>query len=140
MLKKDVNILLIEDDIVDQNAMKRALKECKLSNPLYIAGNGLEALEMLRGEREPTISPPFLIILDLNMPKMDGFEFLSELRSDHLLKNSPVFVLTASEDKQAMQTAYDLNATAYIVKSFFIESFIEAVSLLDSQWQVSEAV
>lgn len=91
-----VTILLVDDDEVDAMAVLRAFKKHGISNPIVVAGDGLEAMEILRGDngREP-LSRPFLILLDLNMPRMDGWEFLDALRRDSALKGSLVYVLAS---------------------------------------------
>ena len=100
MEEKLVTILLVEDDAVDVMNVQRAFKKNNIKNPLAVAGNGLEALCMLRGEEGfAKISPrPQIILLDLNMPKMNGLEFLKELRQDPELRSISVFVMTTSND------------------------------------------
>ena len=135
MIKKDVNILLVDDDTVDQKAMKRALADAGIDNPVFVAGDGVEALDMLRGKKKALIGQPLVIVLDLNMTKMDGFEFLRELRLDPELKQSIVFVLTASDDAQAKKMAYDLNVQGYIAKISYAESFARAATMLKNYWK-----
>ena len=97
MIEKTVNILLVEDDEVDVMNVKRAFQKNNLTNPIFHAGNGLEALQMLRGETgKEQIPMPRIILLDLNMPRMGGIEFLHELRKDEILKNIRVFVFNIS--------------------------------------------
>ena len=93
----EVNILLVEDDEVDVMAVKRALKTLKIANPFFRAADGIEALEMLRGTGgKKQLPSPYIVLLDLNMPRMDGLEFLDELRQDPALHRSVVFVMTTS--------------------------------------------
>src|SRR5213595_2974430 len=104
---KVVHILLVEDDDVDVMNVKRAFEKNKILNPLYVAGNGLEALRMLRGEEVPPSRR--LVLLDLNMPGMGGIEFLRELRADPTLRATPVVILTTSGDEKDRIDAYDFH-------------------------------
>jgi len=139
MSEKMVNILLVEDDEVDVMNVKRAFKKNNVTNPLFICNNGLEALSFLRGERDETITEiPKIILLDLNMPKMGGIEFLREIRKDDLLKNISVFVMTTSNEDKDKVDAFDLNVAGYILKPLSMERFIEAVSTLNNYWKLCE--
>jgi CheY-like chemotaxis protein len=134
-----ISILLVEDDEVDVMNVKRAFKKNNITNPLFVAGNGVEALEMLRGEGEQELVPrPRIILLDLNMPKMGGIEFLTALRQDEDLKSITVFVMTTSNEDRDKVEAYKLNVAGYIVKPLSMESFISAVSILNNYWQLIE--
>src|SRR5262245_51307704 len=99
----DVNFLIVDDDQVDVQAIQRGLQKQRIANPVHVARDGVEALQMLRGEGGVANVPrPYLILLDLHMPRMDGLQFLRELRKDPELTDSVVFVLTTSateEDK-----------------------------------------
>ncbi|MBK6641684.1 MAG: response regulator [Bacteroidia bacterium] len=140
MEDKLVNILLVEDDSVDVMNVQRAFKKNNIQNPLYLAKNGLEGLAMLRGtDGQEMIRPrPQIILLDLNMPQMNGLEFLKELRSDPELKSISVFVMTTSKDDKDRFEAYNLNVAGYIIKPVSFEKFVEAVSILDSYWKLCE--
>lgn len=134
-----VNVLLVEDDEVDIMNVKRAFRKLNISNPLFITKNGLEALAALRGNGVPKITPrPRIIILDINMPRMNGIEFLRELRSDDQLKSCSVFVLTTSNNDQDIIAAYNLHAAGYIIKPVEPERFIESVSRLNHYWTMIE--
>jgi len=135
-----INILLVEDDEVDIMNVKRAFMKNKITNPLFIARNGLEGLDNLRGNNGvPVISPlPKIILLDINMPKMGGLEFLAELRRDQELHAISVFILTTSNEESDKMTAYDLNVAGYIIKPIFFENFVNAVATLNSYWQLCE--
>jgi CheY-like chemotaxis protein len=134
-----ISILLVEDDEVDVMNVKRAFKKNNITNPLFVAGNGVEALEMLRGEGEQELVPrPRIILLDLNMPKMGGIEFLTAMRQDEDLKSITVFVMTTSNEDRDKVEAYKLNVAGYIVKPLSMESFISAVSILNNYWQLIE--
>lgn len=134
------NILLVEDDEVDVMNVQRAFKKNNINNPLYIATNGLEALVMLRGNGNPPTIPSAqrIILLDLNMPKMNGIEFLRELRADPVLKLIPVIVLTTSNEDRDKVEAYNLNVAGYIVKPVTFSSFVAAVATLNQYWALSE--
>jgi CheY-like chemotaxis protein len=140
MEEKLVTILLVEDDAVDVMNVQRAFKKNNIKNPLAVAGNGLEALNMLRGEEGyGKITPrPQIILLDLNMPKMNGLEFLKELRQDPQLRSISVFVMTTSNDDRDRIDAYDLNVAGYIIKPVSFEKFVNAVSILSSYWKLCE--
>ena len=134
---KEVNILLVEDDEVDVQGLTRAFNKLKVANPITVARDGLEALELLRSERAKDLHP-YLIILDLNMPRMNGIEFLTEVRADPDLKKSIVFVLTTSKADEDKTEAYSLNVAGYIVKADPAKSFLDAVQMLDHYWRVVE--
>lgn len=131
-----LNILLIEDDQVDVMNVKRAFDKNQIANPLYIASNGLDALEMLRsgaipGERR-------IILLDLNMPKMNGLEFLRELRADTSLQFIPVIVLTTSNDERDKVEAYNLNVAGYLLKPVTFINFVDVMGTLNKYWTLVE--
>lgn len=139
MIDKTVTFLLVEDDDVDVKAIERSLNELRICNPLLVARDGREALEHLRGQNgREKINTPFLILLDLNMPRMNGLEFLAELRSDPELNTSVVFVLTTSKDDRDRLSAYEKHVAGYIVKSNVANSFSEAMKLIDHYWRVVE--
>lgn len=137
---KPLNILLIEDDSVDVMNVQRAFKKNNINHPLHIAFNGVEALNMLRGTNgKPKMNPlPRIILLDINMPKMNGLEFLKELRTDPELKSISAFVMTTSNDDQDKIEAYRLNVAGYILKPLSFEKFVNAVSILHSYWKLCE--
>ena len=138
---KAMNILLVEDDEVDVMNVKRAFKKNKIRDALYVAGNGLEALEMLRGDRDSHPKIPHtrrLILLDLNMPKMNGLEFLENLRRDPQLKAIPVIVLTTSDEDKDKVEAYSLNVAGYILKPVTFGKFSETIETLNKYWRLSE--
>ena len=141
MEERIINILLVEDDEVDVMNVKRAFKKHKITNPLYIAGNGLEALDMLRWQNgQPPEVPETrrLILLDLNMPKMNGLEFLHELRNDRDLKKTPVIVLTTSDEDRDRIEAYNLNVAGYILKPVTFTNFAEVMVALNKYWTLCE--
>ncbi|MBW4667166.1 MAG: response regulator [Cyanomargarita calcarea GSE-NOS-MK-12-04C] len=141
MAEKAINILLVEDDEVDVMNVKRAFRKVNITNPLHIAGNGLEALTMLRGENgQPSVVPKDrrLVLLDLNMPKMGGIEFLMELRADPKLKLTPVVVMTTSNQDQDRVEAYNLNVAGYILKPVTSGNFVEMMATLNNYWILCE--
>jgi CheY-like chemotaxis protein len=133
---KPLHILLVEDDQIDQMNVKRAFERNKIMNPLYVAENGLEALEMLRDGRVP--DERRLILLDLNMPKMNGIEFLKNLRADPDLGHTPVVVLTTSNDEEDKVNAYDLNVAGYLLKPVTFSNFVELTAALNKYWTLVE--
>ena len=136
MLNSDETILLIEDDRVDIMTVQRALKKNKVTNPLYIARTGLEALDMLRGEGgvKKLSPPPALILLDLNLPKMSGIEFLRELRSDNNLKHLRIIILTSSNEPKDQAAAFEYDVDDYIVKPHSFEEFTSAMATILEFW------
>ncbi len=136
MTGKQVNVLLVEDDEVDVMLIQRAFKDAKVGNPFIVAGDGMEALEKLRDS--DTVPRPYLILLDINMPRMNGHEFLEEIRQDEDLKDSIVFVLTTSKADEDKFKAYQKNIAGYLVKDNVGEGFLDAVKLLDSYWRIVE--
>lgn len=133
MEEREVTILLVEDDEVDIMNVQRAFKKNHITNPLLIAHNGLEALELLRSG---TIPMPPIIILDINMPKMNGIEFLQELRNDPALSRISVFVMTTSNEDSDKINAYNLNVAGYILKPLSFEKFLTSVATLDKYWKL----
>ncbi|WP_035671142.1 response regulator [Flavobacterium sp. 83] len=135
MTHRLVNILLVEDDEVDVMNVKRAFSKNNIKNPLFVAGNGVEALEMLDNKIVPL---PRIIILDINMPKMNGIEFLKNIRENEKLKNISVFVMTTSNEDSDKIKAYNLNVAGYILKPLSFEKFVVSVSTLNNFWQLCE--
>ena len=134
--EKLLNILLVEDDEIDVMNVKRAFEKNKIANPLFVAGNGLEGLEILRSQEYP--KERRLILLDLNMPKMNGIEFLREVRADPDLVSSAVVVLTTSNDDRDRVEAYNLNVAGYILKPVTFMNFVEAMATLNKYWTLVE--
>jgi CheY-like chemotaxis protein len=133
---RQLNILLVEDDQVDVMNVQRAFNKSHISSPLRVAGNGVDALDQLRGG---DISlHRLLILLDLNMPRMNGIEFLRELRKDSELRHLPVVVLTTSDDERDRIDAYHLNVAGYIVKPVTFTNFCDAMATLNKYWQLVE--
>ncbi|MEZ5691999.1 MAG: response regulator [Rickettsiales bacterium] len=136
---RTVHILLVEDDDVDASGLRRALKNAKIINPVHRARDGIEALNMLKGrEGVELVSEPYLLLVDLNMPRMGGIELITEIRNDEELKSSVVFVLTTSKHDEDMAAAYNLNIAGYILKENAGDDFIRLIDLLDSYWRIVE--
>lgn len=139
MPNRDVTFLLVEDDDVDVKAIERAFKHLKIANPLVIANDGIDALEMLRGDGgRPALQRPYLILLDLNMPRMNGLEFLRTIRADPDLRDALVFVLTTSKAEQDRIEAYSQNVAGYVVKTDLGTTFMDAMAMLNHYWRVIE--
>lgn len=128
-------ILLVEDDNVDVMTVKRALKDLKINNPLVSTVNGEEALEYLKNNDN---KKPCIILLDLNMPKMNGIEFLKIAKADDTLKKIPVVVLTTSSQQQDIIESFKLSVAGYIVKSVDYAEFTEAISTINLYWTLSK--
>jgi len=128
-------ILLIEDDRVDVMTVKRALNDQKVTNPLVQVASGEEAIEYLRNGGN---QKPCLILLDLNMPKMNGVEFLKIVKVDETLKKIPIVVLTTSTEEQDVAESFKLGAAGYMVKSVDYEKFVDIVRAIDVYWSLSE--
>ncbi|MEB0033044.1 response regulator [Undibacterium sp. RTI2.1] len=134
-----INILLVEDDEVDVMSVKRAFRELKIANPMTEAKDGIEALEILRGVNGCVPIPhPLIILLDLNMPRMGGLEFLDELRKDPDLHRCVVFIMTTSADERDRVRAYDKNVAGYLLKHDPGRSFMDAIAMLQHYWRVVE--
>lgn len=128
-------ILLVEDDKVDQMTVKRAFKELKITSRLDIVGNGTEALEFLRNGQHEL---PCLILLDLNMPRMNGIEFLKTIKEDATLNMIPVVVLTTSREEQDKGESFRQSVAGYMIKPVDYENFVEMVREIDKYWTLSE--
>ena len=138
--KPVVSILLVEDDDVDILNVQRAFKKMNYPNPLYVAHNGVEALDMLRGTNGVSkLSPtPRIVLLDINMPMMNGLEFLKEIRQDKELQSLSAFVLTTSSDHHDLAEAYSSHVAGYLVKPLNFESFSAALDTLHKFWELCE--
>lgn len=131
-----INILLVEDDEVDVMTVKRAFAKNNITNPLYVAHNGIEALELLRKHDLPVRRR--LILLDVNMPKMNGIEFLRELRADPKLQQLCVVMMTTSNEERDRIEAYKLNVAGYMLKPVTFQQFAEVMSTINKYWALME--
>jgi CheY-like chemotaxis protein len=136
---RPATILLIDDDAIDVSAIRRAIGELRIVNPVVAARDGVEALEMLRGENgHAKLGTPLLILLDLHMPRMDGIEFLEELRGDPDLRRTMVFVMTGSASEDDKERAYEYNIAGYVPKSGPARSLVQSIAALENYWRTIE--
>jgi CheY-like chemotaxis protein len=136
MDEKVINILLVDDDEVDVMTVKRAFARANISNPIFVATNGLEALEMLRKDAIPPKRR--IVLLDINMPKMNGIEFLRELRADPELQSITVVALTTSNADRDRVEAYKLNVAGYLLKPVTFQQFAEVMATINKYWALME--
>jgi CheY-like chemotaxis protein len=125
-----VKILLIDDDIIDRTAIHRAFHQANLNYAIIEAVDGEAALAMLQGKGDICIEKPFLILLDLKMPKMDGIEFLTELRKDENFNDTIVFVLSTSNSEKDKKSAYEKNIAGYLVKNIVDTRLLNTIMML----------
>ena len=128
-------ILLVEDDEVDIMTIQRALKEIKVTNSLEITMNGEEAQDYLR---HPDKVRPCIILLDINMPRMNGIDFLKERSRDGAIKSIPVVVLTSSKEEQDMVQSFSLGVSGYMIKPVDYKQFVETIRVIDLYWTLSQ--
>lgn len=128
-------VLLVEDDTIDAMTVRRAFRDLKVANPLVHTVNGEEALACLRDEAK---DKPCLILLDLNMPKMNGIEFLTIAKADPVLKKIPVVVLTTSSEERDVVESFRLSVAGYIIKPVDYRNFVEAIRTINVYWTLSE--
>ena len=134
-LRKPIELLLIEDSPGDVRLIQEALQEAKVRNSMSVVGDGVEALAYLRKQgRYARATHPGLILLDLNLPKKNGFEVLQEIKADDTLKRIPVVILTTSQSEQDIVKSYDLNANAYIAKPVDLNQFLLVVKAIEGFW------
>jgi CheY-like chemotaxis protein len=134
-----LSILLVEDDDGDAKAVQRAFRTAKIANPIHRAVDGIEALDILKGangRQKPT--SPYLLLVDLNMPRMNGIQLVQALRQDEDLRHSIAFILTTSKRDEDKAAAYDLNVAGYIVKATAGTDFLNLVNLVDCYWRIVE--
>lgn len=134
-MRSDKPILLVEDDEVDVLTVRRALRDLEVENDLMVASDGEVALEMLR---DPETPRPGLVLLDLNMPRMNGLEFLRAAREEGLVRVIPVVVLTTSRQDQDIFQGFDLNVAGYMIKPVDYRKFLEVMQAIDQYWSFSE--
>ena len=128
-------VLLVEDDEIDIMTVQRAMKELKVLNGLEVVHNGEEALEYLSDSEK---ARPCVILLDINMPRMNGIEFLKEREKDVTMKSVPVVVLTSSREEQDMLQSYKLGVAGYMIKPVNYQQFVETIRVIDLYWTLSQ--
>ena len=131
-----LNILLVDDDEVDVITVKRAFSQHRIINRLFVARDGIEALGLLRGDEMP--QKRRIVLLDLNMPKMNGLELLREIRSDPELRGLNVIVMTTSQEERDRVEAFGLNVAGYILKPMTFRRFADAMVMLNKYWTLME--
>ncbi len=127
-------ILLVEDDTVDAMTVRRALKDLHVANEIVHANNGEEAIDYLSN---PENQRPCIILLDMNMPKMNGIEFLKEAKSREDCSQIPVIMLTTSTNDNDMVESFNLNVADYIVKPIDYRKFVDTVQTVEAYWRLS---
>lgn len=137
-MQRNVPILLVEDDEVDVENVVRAFDESGITNPLSVARNGEEALALLRADALNNERMPGLILLDINMPVMNGFELLAVLKQDPVLRAIPVVILTTSQEESDRYRSFQLSVAGYMVKPVEFTDFVDVVRIIDRYWSMSE--
>src|ERR1700752_1304937 len=135
VMKNNRPILLVEDDKIDAMTVRRAMKDLKITNTLVHVYNGLEALDHLKNLN---YEKPCIILLDLNMPKMNGIELLKVLKNDTLLKKLPVVVLTTSNAEKDKTESFNLSVAGYMLKPVDYKQFVDVIKDINFYWTISE--
>jgi CheY-like chemotaxis protein len=134
-----IQILLVEDDDGDARAVERTFVKARIANPIVRAIDGVEALDLMKGTNgRARLRRPYLLLVDLNMPRTNGLQLISTIRADPELHDSIIFVLTTSNRTEDKDSAYALNVTGYILKESAGEDFLKLFSLVDSYWRIVE--
>lgn len=137
MTTEPVNILLVEDDDVEAEAIQRAFEKADVKHPLYRAKDGVEALEMLKGENARySIPKPHLLLIDINMPRMSGIELLSHIRSEPTYKRTLAFVLTTSKSLEDRMRAYNYNIAGFVNKSDVNKDYKNVINMLENYTEI----
>ncbi|WP_448554138.1 response regulator [Thalassotalea montiporae] len=131
---EQVTLLVVEDDDIDFMTIERSFARERIGNKIIRAHHGEEALSLLLNDAVPH---PFVVLLDLQMPKMGGLEFLAQVRSNENTANAIIFVLTTSDDEQDIVSSYSQNVAGYFVKDEAGKEFVEIVSLLQGYWRIA---
>ena len=139
-MRDNINILLVEDNDLDVEILRRGLRKLGASNALVRARDGLEALQILTSDLEQNeLSTPYVILLDINMPRMDGHEFLEKLRMTDGIRDARVFVFTTSDSKKDVEKAYQNNANGYVVKPDSFSELKDVLQALQRFWAICES-
>lgn len=133
-MKKDLNVLLIEDNLIEVMKMKRTISFLELEHILFVANDGEEGLQVL----EDKSKLPDLIILDLNMPKVSGIEFLSILKKNDTIKHIPTVILTTSDNQKDLEECYRLGVSGYVLKPLKYDDYVEKIKNVLSYWSMNE--
>lgn len=140
MTEPALNVLVVDDDDVTAECVSRSLKKFNLNCIVTAAEDGRDALSVLRGQTNRSVRKPYVILLDLNMPRMSGIEFLRELRSDPKLSQTTVVVLTTSDEERDRLEAYNLHVAGYLVKPLRFAAFVDLMSVVNRYWTLTEMV
>ncbi|GLH81262.1 response regulator [Bradyrhizobium sp. SSBR45G] len=136
---RELTILVVDDDDGDARSVQRAFRSARIINPLLRAFDGADALDILRGTNGKTkVSSPYILLVDINMPRMNGIELVKELRLDSSLNRTIVFILTTSSRDEDVFASYDLNVAGYILKERVGEDFQKLVELMRGYWRIVE--
>lgn len=139
MADREIKIVLVDDDDGDFKMIERGFRKAKIVNPLIRAYDGIEALDMLRGTNgRERVRPPYLVLSDIGMPRMDGLTFVRTLRGDPELRKTVVFMLSTSKHDEDRHAAYDLNVAGYILKENAGQSFLQLVDLVGGYIRIVE--
>ncbi|MDR3774670.1 MAG: response regulator [Terracidiphilus sp.] len=134
-----IRILLVEDDDGEAKAVQRAFLKARIANPIVRALDGIEALEILRGsERRPRLEKPYMLLIDLNMPRMGGIPLATAIREDPELRDAIIFILTTSNRVEDKEAAHLLNVAGFILKENVAEDFLQLFNLVDCYWRIVE--
>jgi CheY-like chemotaxis protein len=134
-----IRILLVEDDDGDAKAVERTFLKARIANPIVRARDGVEAMEILKGtDKQPPLERPYMLLVDLSMPRMDGIQLVTAIRQDLDLHEAIIFMLTTSNREEDKRSAYSLNVTGYILKERAGEDFLKLFALVDSYWRIVE--
>ena len=133
---RPLNILLVDDDDIEVENVQRAFKRAGITHPLYVACDGVQALEMMRDNVVP--KERRVVLLDLNMPRMTGFEMLRELRADPALSHTPVVVFSTSSHRSDVEEAWRMNAAGYLVKPQSFDTLVASLASLTRTWELTE--
>lgn len=133
-----VTIILVEDDDGDAKMLRRAFARARIANPIKRFVDGVEAMAYLRGEMDQVPPPSFVVLSDINMPRMNGIELLEAIRADPVLHGALFIVLTTSDDERDIMAAYANNVAGYILKAKAGDMFLDLMATLDRYWRVVE--
>lgn len=135
---KTVQLLVVEDDDVDAMAVERAFRKARIANPIIRVKDGIAALATLRDPNGPLTGSPYILLVDINMPRMGGLELLKTLREDDNLKQTIAFIFTTSKRDEDKFAAYNLNVAGYILKDRCGDDFLDMIAMLNHYWRVIE--